>query len=66
MKLLISEEKDRKKGLFNIKYPRVFQKRGSAPNNADATLASMETLDDKLDTPNDGMETVKLEPVVSI
>ncbi|XP_021184636.3 neurotactin [Helicoverpa armigera] len=58
-----NEEKERKKGLFNIRYPRVFQKRGSAPNNADATLASMETLDDKLDTPNDGMETVKLEPV---
>uniref|UniRef100_A0A2A4K3X3 Carboxylesterase type B domain-containing protein n=1 Tax=Heliothis virescens TaxID=7102 RepID=A0A2A4K3X3_HELVI len=58
-----NEDKERKRGLFNIRYPRVFQKRGSAPNNADATLASMETLDDKLDTPNDGMETVKLEPV---
>ncbi|KAJ8726916.1 hypothetical protein PYW08_015313 [Mythimna loreyi] len=57
-----NEEKDRKKGLFKIRYPSVFQKRGSAPKNADATLASMETLDDKLDTPNDGMETVKLEP----
>ncbi|CAH0628972.1 unnamed protein product [Chrysodeixis includens] len=56
-------KEERKKGIFNIRYPRVFQKRGSAPNNADATLASMETLDDKLDTPNDGMETVKLEPV---
>lgn len=55
------KDKDRKRGLFNIRYPRVFQKRGSAPNN-EATLASMETLDDKLDTPNDGMETVKLEP----
>ncbi|XP_075972790.1 neurotactin [Anticarsia gemmatalis] len=52
---------DRKKmgGLFNLRYPKVFQKHSA--NNAEATLASMETLDDKLDTPNDGMETVKLE-----
>lgn len=55
------ENKDGKKlgGLFNLRYSKVFQKH--TPDNAEATLASMETLDDKLDTPNDGMETVKLE-----
>ncbi|XP_013185565.2 neurotactin [Amyelois transitella] len=46
-------------GIFsNIKYPKVFQRRTA---NNEATLASMETLEDKLDTPNDGMENVKLD-----
>ncbi|XP_072941544.1 neurotactin [Epargyreus clarus] len=45
-------------GMFNVKYPKMFQKRTAA---AEATLASMETLEDKLDTPNDGMENVKLD-----
>lgn len=41
----------------------MFQKNsGSA---AGAALASMETLEDKLDTPNDGMENVKLDVTVS-
>ncbi|RVE48414.1 hypothetical protein evm_006975 [Chilo suppressalis] len=48
-----------RKRIFNIKYPKVFQKRSEI--NPEATLASMETLEDKLDTPNDGMENVKLE-----
>lgn len=48
--------------MFNLKYPKLFQKRSDS--NADAALASMETLDDKLDTPNDGMETVKLDGAV--
>lgn len=54
-------KEDRKKvgGLFNLRYPKVFQKHTT--DNTEVTLASMETLDDKLDTPNDGMETVKLE-----
>lgn len=50
-----------KKAIFNIKYPKIFQKRSET--NPEATLASMETLEDKLDTPNDGMENVKLEMV---
>lgn len=42
----------------------MFQKRsGSA---TEAALASMETLEDKLDTPNDGMENVKLDMTVGI
>lgn len=49
-------------GMFNVKYPKMFQKRTAA---AEATLASMETLEDKLDTPNDGMENVKLDMTVS-
>lgn len=42
----------------------MFQKRSAGA--AEATLASMETLEDKLDTPNDGMENVKLDVAVSI
>lgn len=42
-----------------MKYPKLFQKRSDS--SAEAALASMETLDDKPDTPNDGMETVKLD-----
>ncbi|CAB3225000.1 unnamed protein product [Arctia plantaginis] len=53
------KEERKKGGLFNLKYPKVFQK--NETDNAEITLASMETLDDKLDTTNDGMETVKLE-----
>lgn len=45
-------------------YPKMFQKRSTGA--AEATLASMETLEDKLDTPNDGMENVKLDVAVSI
>lgn len=37
----------------------MFKKR--VETNPEATLASMETLEDKLDTPNDGMENVKLD-----
>ncbi|CAH2091855.1 unnamed protein product [Euphydryas editha] len=44
-------------GLFNVKYPKLFQKNSAK----EATLASMETLEDKLDAPNDGMENVKLD-----
>ncbi|KAI8440103.1 hypothetical protein MSG28_001517 [Choristoneura fumiferana] len=53
---------DEKKGsrLFNVKYPKIFKKGSS--KDPEATLASMETLEDKLDTPNDGMENVKLDP----
>lgn len=56
---------EEKKGisLFNVKYPKIFKKGSS--KDAEATLASMETLEDKLDTPNDGMENVKLDPEVS-
>ncbi|CAH0717268.1 unnamed protein product, partial [Brenthis ino] len=46
-------------GLFNVKYPKLFQKRSASAT--EAALASMETLEDKLDTPNDGMENVKLD-----
>ncbi|XP_026748174.2 neurotactin [Galleria mellonella] len=49
---------ENKRSFFNVKYPKVFQR--NMPN-AEATLASMETLEDKLDTPNDGMENVKLD-----
>ncbi|CAK1578232.1 unnamed protein product [Parnassius mnemosyne] len=54
------KENDQKKhfGIFNVKYPKMFQKHNM---NQEATLASMETLEDKLDTPNDGMENVKLD-----
>ncbi|KAI8440098.1 hypothetical protein MSG28_001517 [Choristoneura fumiferana] len=56
---------DEKKGsrLFNVKYPKIFKKGSS--KDPEATLASMETLEDKLDTPNDGMENVKLDPEVN-
>ncbi|OWR53363.1 hypothetical protein KGM_211871 [Danaus plexippus plexippus] len=47
-------------GMFNV-YPKIFKKQ-SASN--EAALASMETLEDKLDTPNDGMENIKLDIVV--
>ncbi|XP_034825684.1 neurotactin isoform X2 [Maniola hyperantus] len=46
-------------GIFNVMYPKMFQRRSAGA--AEATLASMETLEDKVDTPNDGMETVKLD-----
>ncbi|KAJ2950717.1 hypothetical protein O0L34_g8979 [Tuta absoluta] len=45
--------------LTNLKYPKMFQRRST--KDPEATLASMETLEDKLDTPNDGMENVKLD-----
>ncbi|XP_028177329.1 neurotactin isoform X1 [Ostrinia furnacalis] len=47
-----------KSEMFSIRYPKIFRKSSNKP---EATLASMETLEDKLDTPNDGMENVKLE-----
>ncbi|XP_049865227.1 neurotactin [Pectinophora gossypiella] len=51
---------ERKRGLiFDLKYPKIFQRRSA--KDGEATLASMETLEDKLDTPNDGMENVKLD-----
>ncbi|CAH2268202.1 jg8208 [Pararge aegeria aegeria] len=46
-------------GIFNFMNPKMFQKRSAGA--AEATLASMETLEDKIDTPNDGMENVKLD-----
>ena len=54
----------KKFGLFNVKYPQMFQKHSASAT--EAALASMETLEDKLDTPNDGMENVKLDVTVSI
>lgn len=42
----------------------MFQKHSASAT--EAALASMETLEDKLDTPNDGMENVKLDVTVSI
>lgn len=45
--------------LPNVKYPKIFQRQSA--KDQEATLASMETLEDKLDTPTDGMENVKLE-----
>ncbi|CAG9791893.1 unnamed protein product [Diatraea saccharalis] len=57
-------ENGERKRIFNIKYPKVFQKRSGT--DPEATLASMETLEDKLDTPNDGMENIKLEVVYDI
>ncbi|KAI5641959.1 carboxylesterase family domain-containing protein [Phthorimaea operculella] len=45
--------------LQNLKYPKMFQRRST--KDPEAALASMETLEDKLDTPNDGMENVKLD-----
>lgn len=52
-------------GIFNrFKYPKMFNKR--TQKNAEATLASMETLGDKLDPPNDGMENIKLDMAVSV
>lgn len=41
----------------------MFQKSSST---AEAALASMETLEDKIETTNDGMENVKLDITVSI
>ncbi|KAL4703398.1 hypothetical protein ACJJTC_011187 [Scirpophaga incertulas] len=52
-------ENGQKRAIFNIKYPKVFKKH--TVTNPEAALASMETLEDKLDTPNDGMENVKLD-----
>lgn len=49
--------------LPNVKYPKFFQRQSS--KDQEATLASMETLEDKLDTPTDGMENVKLDGGVS-
>ncbi|XP_038213745.1 neurotactin-like [Zerene cesonia] len=46
-------------GLFNFTYSKMFKKQQQ--KNAGAALASMETLEDKLDTPNDGMENIKLD-----
>ncbi|KPJ16847.1 hypothetical protein RR48_13703 [Papilio machaon] len=63
-KLLQPKDNDRENdqskrlGIFNVKYPKMFQKRNAAQ---EATLASMETLEDKFDTTNDGMENVKLD-----
>ncbi|XP_068627601.1 neurotactin [Battus philenor] len=63
-KLLQPKDNDRdnnqqkRLGLFNVKYPKMFKKRDP---NQEVTLASMETLEDKLDTPNDGMENIKLD-----
>lgn len=56
-----TENAETKRGirLPNIKYPKFLQKKSD--KDAEATLASMETLEDKLDTPNDGMENVKLD-----
>ncbi|XP_061706096.1 neurotactin isoform X1 [Cydia pomonella] len=55
---------EEKKGIhlpkINVDYQIFFQKRSN--KDPEATLASMETLEDKLDTPNDGMENVKLDP----
>lgn len=48
--------------MFNVKYPKLFQKNSAT----EAALASMETLEDKLDATNDGMENVKLDMTVSI
>ncbi|CAG4940466.1 unnamed protein product [Colias eurytheme] len=45
--------------LFNFTYSKMFKKQQQ--KNASAALASMETLEDKLDTPNDGMENIKLD-----
>ncbi|XP_045492309.1 neurotactin [Colias croceus] len=45
--------------LFNFTYSKMFKKQQQ--KNAGAALASMETLEDKLDTPNDGMENIKLD-----
>ncbi|XP_004927921.2 neurotactin isoform X1 [Bombyx mori] len=55
------EQQKTKRSIFNIRYPNFFKKR--SPSTAEATLASMETLDDKMDTSNDGLENVKLEPM---
>ncbi|KAG6453793.1 hypothetical protein O3G_MSEX008315 [Manduca sexta] len=55
------DAKAERKGLFVLKYPKLFQKRSDSA--AEAALASMETLDEKLDPANDGMENVKLEPM---
>ncbi|CAF4954986.1 unnamed protein product [Pieris macdunnoughi] len=53
-------EKSRSFAIFNsLKYPKMFNKQ--TRKNAEATLASMETLEDKLDTTNDGMENIKLD-----
>ncbi|CAK1551704.1 unnamed protein product [Leptosia nina] len=52
-------DKSRSFGGFTFKYPNIFNKQ--TRKNAEATLASMETLEDKLDTPNDGMENIKLD-----
>lgn len=49
--------------LPNVKYPKIFQRQSA--KDQEATLASMETLEDKLDTPTDGMENVKLDGGVS-
>lgn len=42
----------------------MFKKRSE--NAAEATLASMETLEDKVDAANDGLENIKLDMSVSI
>ncbi|CAH2063422.1 unnamed protein product, partial [Iphiclides podalirius] len=54
------KERDQPKrfGIFDVKYPRMFKKGNT---NQEATLASMETLEDKLDPTNDGMENIKLD-----
>lgn len=60
--LFTDDANESKRSLFNLRYPKIFQKHPA--NSAEAALASMETLDDKLDNANDGMETVKLETEV--
>lgn len=46
-----------------VNIPKLFQRKSE--KDPEATLASMETLEDKLDTPNDGMENIKLDGDVS-
>ncbi|XP_041973528.1 neurotactin [Aricia agestis] len=46
-------------GLFKLPYPKLFQKKSTNAN--EAALASMETLEDKVDAANDGLENIKLD-----
>ncbi|XP_063374764.1 neurotactin [Cydia amplana] len=57
---IVEEKKGIRLPKINVDYQKYFQKRSN--KDPEATLASMETLEDKLDTPNDGMENVKLDP----
>ncbi|VVD03414.1 unnamed protein product [Leptidea sinapis] len=45
--------------MFDLKYSKLFKRQHN--KDLEAKLASVETLEDKLDTPNDGMENIKLD-----
>lgn len=57
-----SESNTKRRILAGIRLPLAGMFRQSEPpKDPEAALASLETLDDKLDTPNDGLENVKLD-----